>query len=98
MISFTRAFVCSDGNTFATLELAQQHELEALMAEQKFGGAESLPQRARFIIENRERVMDILTTTKSSRPRARKINKTKAPKPAAPAPASRKATSELTPA
>lgn len=46
---------------------------EAQIAELK-GVFPNTPDLAQMIIDNKEKVLDILTTTSSSRPRARKIN------------------------
>lgn len=76
MITTAKAFVTSDQKTHAALEDAQKHELAILLRLQ------SGPQESGFTLANlvdlvmgcREKVMDVLTTTASSKPRARKVN------------------------
>lgn len=78
MITTAKAFVTSDQKTHATLEDAQKHELAILLR------AQAGPQAAEsgFTLANlvdlvmgcREKVLDVLTTTASSKVRARKVN------------------------
>lgn len=85
MIEFTKAFKCSDGTTVATLEDAQRHELELLFKNE----SEQAARIATLLMENSEKVVDVLTTSATSKPRARKINggtKTRKAKPTPPAP------------
>ena len=66
-ISFSRAYV-ANGKVYASLKEAQIAELDALFAESPTDPA------SLTILKNPERVIDILTTTESSKPKARAIN------------------------
>lgn len=83
MITFERAYKTSDGHMVPDLKTAQVMELVTLL---KLDGSKI----AELIVENRVQVLDILTTSKDSRPRARAVNggkRTRKPKsPAAPTP------------
>lgn len=77
MITKAPSFVTSDQQTFLTLEAAQGHEIEQLADGYKGPIAE-------WIMSQRDKIVDILTTTATSKPRARSINggkKTRKPKP-----------------
>lgn len=68
MIEFINAFATSDGKVFETLVAAQIHAItEIIGSEQSIAAAEK-------IVTAKDQVIDILTTTKTSRPKARKIN------------------------
>lgn len=84
MIKYTKAFTTSNGKTFSKLSDAQAEELGLLLTEipNQIGAEVDLISR---IIANSDKVVDILTTTESSRPAARKVNggkKTRKPKAA----------------
>ena len=68
MITRSTAFVTSDNETFATLEGAQGHELMLVL-----GCADDNPVIP-ILLKNADRIIDILTTTPTSKPRARKAN------------------------
>lgn len=70
MIEYRRCYV-SGNQVFPTLEAAQVAELDAILP----AGA------GQVVIENRDKVLDILTTTDASRPKARSINGGKKRKP-----------------
>lgn len=73
MIGKILAFTDSQGNTYGTLEAAQKAELKHLLDSEI---------DADVIIKNKDKIIDILTTTPTSKPRARKINgATRARKP-----------------
>jgi len=75
MIESTKAFKTSDGKTHASLEDAKAHELELLLVGEPSKLTGDVPSDvAATILENAERIVDILTTTATSKPRARKIN------------------------
>jgi hypothetical protein len=80
------AFTASDGSMHATVEAAQHHEMRALIRECN-GTAdvenEHLDAIADDIINNADKVLDILTTGPRSRPGARKSKGTVNPKRAA---------------
>src|SRR5688500_16786170 len=86
MITKIQAFTDSNGNTYGTLVAAQKAELEIVFAETEIdlvGTDWSVGEIAAHIIEKQDKIIDILTTTPSSKPKARKINggtKTRAPK------------------
>lgn len=65
----TTAWVTSSGKALASLEEAQEEELETL-----FSVVTDAKSAARIAINNKDKVVDILTTTENSRPSARRIN------------------------
>jgi hypothetical protein len=69
----------ADGKSFKLLSQAQAHDLKTIL--------EINDATAEAILDNRAQIVDILTTTETSKPRARKVNggtKTKkTPTPAA---------------
>lgn len=76
MITKVNAYQSSDGTAHSSLEEAQRHELKNLLAE-KIGwviGSEDLDKATTAVIKNAEAIIDILTTTPNSKPKARKIN------------------------
>lgn len=71
MIEFTKAYV-SNGKVFSTLAEAQAVEIEQILGETMTG-----PDVAEFaltIVKHGERIVDVLTTTASSKPKARSVN------------------------
>lgn len=81
MIERTQAFKTSDGNTFQSLDLAKSHELVLLFKDE----SQLTPGIvADMLTKHAKQVVDILTTTPTSKARARVINGgTKKRKPAA---------------
>lgn len=71
MITFTRAYQTSDGHTFPTLEQAQREELLAVIESIQ---AKNNADLAGELIKHADKVIDILSTTATSRPKARKAN------------------------
>lgn len=77
MIEKATAFKDSNGCIYPTLEEAQRAEISSILS-----GDETLSDIARqtyahcaaVIVANQEKVIDILTTSESSRPKARKVN------------------------
>jgi len=69
-ITFTKAYATSDGRTFTLLREAQKHELEQLCQEHGGESADTLD----VILAHAATVINILSTTASSRPKARKAN------------------------
>jgi hypothetical protein len=65
MITFTKAYQSSDGQTWPTLELAQECELKAIMG----GNIES-----KTILENKDRIIEILKTRGERVRVRRKVN------------------------
>lgn len=85
MIEFTRAFV-SNGQTYATLEKAQQAEIKSLAASKMGNQSMSVEDWTLFLVQNKQEIIDILTTTASSKPKARAIHGGRKPRKAAPEP------------
>lgn len=74
MITFQKAYVCSDTNVYATLELAQEHELELLLNAEKGTEPLTIIRVAQLIVLLKTKILDVLSTTAKSRPRARSLN------------------------
>ena len=71
MITKTQSYSTADGQIWPTIEAAQTHELSCLLANTEG----PLPVGvAKLLVEQREKVLDILTTGPRSRPRGRKVN------------------------
>lgn len=81
MIKPTKAWLCSDGTAYASRPEAQGHELEVLFQGYYSGRVKDI-QEAQFsaesatsaIMNNLEKVLDVLTTGPGSRPSRRKVN------------------------
>lgn len=71
MIERIQAYRASDGTTHATLEEVQKHELSEVLCLTSGAPVQDV---AALIFEHRERVLDILTTSPTSKAKARKIN------------------------
>lgn len=66
MIEFTKSYKTADGQVFGTIEEAQMHELgDALKLSSDIISG---------IMANKDIVIDILTMTPTSKPKARKVN------------------------
>jgi len=81
MITRTQAYQVGD-KTFATLEEAQTYEMQSLLnncsVSGSVGSAEFWKSTAEYlVVEQKDKVVDILTTGPRSKPKARKINKKK---------------------
>lgn len=81
MIEFTKSYKTTDGRVFGTIEEAQTHEIEELLNKSitNRGGSESwskmnLNDWATLLIESKESLINILTTTPNSKPKARRVN------------------------
>lgn len=78
MIELTKSFKTSDGRVWTTIEQAQQNELTLLYdAFVEKGNPEMTDAdvtTVKFILANKAKILDILSTKTNSRPRARKIN------------------------
>lgn len=76
MIEFTKSYKTSDGQVFGSIEDAQTHELAIAIAKSKGATVsfDSAKEIAGLIMENRESIVDVLTTTPNSKPKARAIN------------------------
>lgn len=73
MIERTQSYKCSDGTIVATLAEAQETELTILFNESFSDGSMSVA-CAKAVLKNAPAVLDILTTTPTSKPKARKVN------------------------
>lgn len=69
MITFKRCYITSAGSACASIEEAQQAELCLL-----FGSTGAGNECAELVVKHKEEVLNILTTTEKSRPRARAVN------------------------
>lgn len=75
MIEFTNAFKASNGLIYDTLEGAQAQEMTAVIIDSGVAvDPSACAEIALRIVKSKDKVLDILTTTKTSRPKARKIN------------------------
>jgi len=78
MIEKTVSFKTTDGAIHATVELAQRHELAKFLEESGIlavgAGAGAGEVLAAGLIEQKDRIVDILTMKASSKPKARKVN------------------------
>ena len=76
MIEFTKSYKTADGEVFATIELAKRHEL--ILALKKINlpeGAEiSMDDVATLVLTAQDEIVDILTMTPNSKPKARKMH------------------------
>jgi hypothetical protein len=73
MLQFTKAIRASDGAAFFDLDDAQCHELKLLFVPEN-GAAFSFEAILEKIVAEKEKVIDILTTTPRSRPKARSLH------------------------
>lgn len=75
MIIKTTAFQVGDEH-YGTLEEAKQASILQLFLDPETGPESTLSinEICSFIIDNSEKIIDILTTTEKSRPKARKVN------------------------
>lgn len=75
MITKVSAYQSSDGTAHSSLEEAQRAELKTLLKEEAgFEEGLALADVVQAIISNAETIVDILTTTPTSKPKARKVN------------------------
>jgi hypothetical protein len=87
MINRITAFADSKGNTYGTLDAAQRAEIKLLMTGNSVGiAADSVSEDriAEWVLTNKDKIVDILTTKPNSLTKARKVNggtKTRTPKP-----------------
>ncbi len=68
MIEFTKSYKTADGQVFASIEDAQTHEIEDLFEKNSF---ETPAEVAKVVLKNKTILVDILTTTPTSKPKAR---------------------------
>lgn len=74
MIEFTKAFKAGDGKMYSSLLGAQEAEIRYLLEVDEDFHSDHDDLFAHWIVENQEKIVDILTTTENSRPKARKAN------------------------
>jgi uncharacterized protein (DUF488 family) len=68
MIEFTKSYKTADGQVFGSIEDAQIHEIEVLFEKNPF---ETPADAAKIVLKNKTILIDVLTTTPSSKPKAR---------------------------
>lgn len=68
MIEFTKSYKTADGQVFGSIEDAQAHEIEVLFEKNPF---ETPKDAAAIVLKNKTILIDILTTTPNSKPKAR---------------------------
>jgi hypothetical protein len=73
MIQFTKSFKTTDGKVFGSIEEAQTHELIQVFSP-ICGQYKSADDVAKMILDKKEFILDVLTTTPNSKPKARAIN------------------------
>ena len=83
-----KSVVGRDVLRFATLEEAKKHELKTLLLERGFADSDNCDQLADKMLKHADAFVDVLTTTPTSRPSARKINRAKPRAKKSPTPAS----------
>jgi hypothetical protein len=78
MIQFTKSYKTDDGKTFGTIEEAQEHEISVLLIPllQTNANGTAVHERtpngiAKHLLNNKTVLIDILTTTPNSKPKAR---------------------------
>lgn len=71
MIEKCTSFKTSDGEIHASIEKAQNHVLERILMSKGVSDSAGI---ASTILENKDEIIDCLTMTASSKPKARKIN------------------------
>lgn len=76
MIEFSRSYKASNGKCYSSLEEAQTVEIALLIASSN-ATLENLPAA---IVANKEGIVNILTLTDASRPKARGVPKKRKPK------------------
>lgn len=78
MIEFTKSYKTQDGQVFGTIEDAQLHELSGIFdknADVRNGAAKPLNRVfAQIVLDNKSVLIDILTTTPNSKPKARSVH------------------------
>ena len=71
MIEFTKSYKTADGQVFGTIEQAQTHELGQLFKQCNITSVGSTIDIAKMVLEKKDLIVDILTTTPNSKPKAR---------------------------
>jgi hypothetical protein len=73
MIEFTKSYKTADGQVFGSLEMAQLHELETLLGGVD-GNINCLANISKHLLKHKDLLIDVLTTTPNSKPKARSVN------------------------
>lgn len=68
MIEFTKSYRTGDGQVFGSIEDAQVHEIETIFQKNPFTTAK---EAASIVLKNKTILIDVLTTTPNSKPKAR---------------------------
>lgn len=68
MIEFTKSYKTADGQVFGSIEDAQVHEIETIFSKNPFSTAK---EAAAIVLKNKTVLIDVLTTTPNSKPKAR---------------------------
>ena len=71
MIEFTKSYKTADSQVFASISEAQSHELKLLGLNTAVKDTNNI---ADWIVQNKGAIVDILTTTPNSKPKARSIH------------------------
>lgn len=72
MIEFTKSYKTGDGQVFGSIEEAQIHELKSVILQLKsIMDGPVTTELATHILKNKTMVIDVLTTTPNSKPKAR---------------------------
>lgn len=71
MIEKCTSFKTSDGEIHASIEKAQNHVLERILMSKGVSDSAGITST---ILENKDEIIDCLTMTASSKPKARKVN------------------------
>ena len=71
MIQFTKSYKTNDGQIFGTIEEAQAHEIAVVFEFLPLADAREI---ASAVLKNKTILIDILTTTPNSKPKARSVN------------------------
>lgn len=72
MIEFTKSYKTQDGQVFGTIEQAQTHELGQIFKQcNPTPSGQQQIDIARMVLEKKDIIIDILTTTPNSKPKAR---------------------------
>lgn len=76
MIQFTKSYKTEDGQVFATIEEAKRHELILALQQITVPSGANLPYDdiATLLLTAQDEVVDILTTTPHSKPKARAVH------------------------
>ena len=68
MIEFTKSYKTADGQVFGSIEDAQLHEVAHIFEKNPFTTAK---EAAAIVLKNKTILIDVLTTTPTSKPKAR---------------------------